>query len=181
MTYKPLIIKSEFRTYCKLGANVGKDSELDSYIRDMQELEFLPTVDDTFYNDLIGDLSLRPELSNFLNNNIKPYLISGAYEKFLLWHGNNISQFGIRNNNEDTSQQISDRTRGELIADVRRKTNAYQAIFKRELFRADYTFDGVAYTFFDDMYKRENAKRNIGMFQLRGKKDNCCPKRKDGY
>lgn len=180
--YKPLIIKSEFRTFCKLGANVGKDSEIDSYIRDMQELEFLPTVDNTFYNDLMSDLTTRPELKDFLDNKIKPYLICGAYEKFLLWHGNNISQFGIRNNSEDTSQQVSDRTRGELIADVKRKTNAYLSIFNRELKQANYTFDGITYTFFDDSFKREGTKRNIGMFQVGCKKNNnnCCEKR-HGY
>ena len=94
--YKPLVIKSEFRTFCKLGANVGKDSELDSFIKDMQELEFRAIVDEPFYQDLIGDLTSRPELQSFLDTYIKPYLILGAYSKFLLWHGNNISQFGIR-------------------------------------------------------------------------------------
>lgn len=169
-TYKPLVIKSEFRTFCKLGANVGKDSELDSYIRDMQELEFRPTMDEPFYTDLIGDLTSRPELQSFLDLYIKPYLICGAYEKFLLWHGNNISQFGIRNNTEDTSQQVSDKTRGELIADVKRKTNSYLSIMNRELYLANYTFDGTVYTFYDDAYKTK-GKRNLGMFQV-GKKRN---------
>jgi len=168
MSYRPLIIKSEFRTFCKLGANVGKDSELDSFIQDMQELEFRSTMDEPFYIDVTGDLTNRPELQLFLDTYIKPYLICGAYEKFLLWHGNNVSQFGIRNNIEDTSQQVSDKTKGELLADVKRKTNAYLSIMTRELYRSNYTFDGIVYTFFDDPYKTR-SKRHIGIKQV-GKK-----------
>lgn len=182
-TYKPLIIKSEFRTFCKLGANVGKDSELDSFIKDMQELEFRAIIDEPFYQDLIGDLTSRPELQSFLDTYIKPYLILGAYAKFLLWHGNNISQFGIRNNNEDTSTEVSDKRKGELIADVEHRANKYLAIMNRELFLANYTLDGVVYTFFDDAYKTR-GKRNLGMFQVGKKKnynnndvDNCTQSR----
>jgi len=176
--YKPLVIKSEFRTFCKLGANVGKDSELDSFIKDMQELEFRAIVDEPFYQDLIGDLTSRPKLQSFLDTYIKPYLILGAYSKFLLWHGNNISQFGIRNNNEDTSTEVSDKRKGELIADVEHRTNKYLAIMNRELFLANYTFDGTVYTF------KTRGKRNLGMFQVGRKKnynnndvDNCTQSR----
>ena len=170
-TYKPLIIKSEFNKYVKLGANVSKDDTLDIYIKDMQELEFRPTMDDSFYNDLIGDLTSRPELKLFLDDYIKPYLICGAYEKFLLWHGANISQFGLRQNNEDTSDEISDKRRGELLADIRRKTNTYQSIMNRELKVSNYTFDGTIYTFFDDIYKTK-SKRNLGIMQVGAKKRN---------
>ena len=170
-TYKPLVIKSEFRAFVKLGANVGKDAEIDSHIRDMQELEFRSTMDEPFYIDLIGDLSNRPELQDFLDNYIKPYLICGAYEKFLLWHGNNISQFGIRNNTEDTSTEVTDKVKGELLADVRRRTNSYLAIMNRELFLNNYKFDNIQYTFYDDAYK-SRSKRNIGMFQVGKLKNN---------
>lgn len=163
--YKPLVIKSEFRIFCKLGANVGRDAELEQFIRDMQELTFRATIDEPFYQDCIGDTSARPQLQSFINEFIKPYIICGAYEKFLLWHGNNISQFGIRQNNEDTSEAVSDKIRGELIADTKRKTNAYLSIMNRELKTLNYTFDGVAYTFFDDSNKRF-AKRNIGIKQV---------------
>ena len=182
--YKPLVIKSEFRTFCKLGANVGKDSELDSFIKDIQELEFRPTMDEPFYQDLIGDLSARPELQSFLDTYIKPYLITGAYSKFLLWHGNNVSQYGIRNNSEDTSNEVSDRRKSELIADVDHRNNQYLAIMNRELFIAEYTFDGVEYTFFDDPYKTK-SKRKFTMFQVGKKKNNYnvddCTQSRIGY
>lgn len=184
MSYKPLIIKSEFNDYVKLGANVVKGNELDVFIRDFQEIEFQPIVDDNLYSDLLGDLTSKPELQSFLNTYIKPYLISGAYEKFLLWHGRNISQFGIRKNTEDTSEEISNTERAELLADIRRKTNVYLNIMKRELIKANSTFDGVAYSFYNDQYVT-NSKPNTGIKQV-GKtrfkdyNNNCCGN-KHGY
>lgn len=35
MSYNPLIIKSEFLEFVKLGANVTKTSDIDTYIKDM--------------------------------------------------------------------------------------------------------------------------------------------------
>ena len=165
MSYRPLIIKSEFRTFVKLGANVGKDEEIEMFIRDMQELEFQPIVDDIFYTDVTADLSTRPELQAFLNSYIKPYLVCGSYEKFLLWQGRNVSQFGLRINNEESSVDVGDKARGELMADIRRKTNVYLNIMKRELYKANYTFDGVVYTFYDDCFKKE-GKPEFGIKQV---------------
>jgi hypothetical protein len=164
-TYKPIIITSEFRTFCRLGANVGKDDALNVYIRDMQELEFRASVDEAFYNDCISDLTSKPQLLTFVNDYVKPYLICGAYENFLLWHGNNVTQYGVRQMNEDTSVEVTDKMKGELLADAKRKTNAYLTILKRELFNADYTFDGVIYSFFNDPQKSE-LKRSIGIKQV---------------
>lgn len=164
--YKPLIIKSEFRDYYKLSPNIGKDDELDNYIRKAQELKFKPTVNEDFYNDLIGSLTSRPELSDFLNNYIKPFLISVTYERFLLWHGNNINQFGIGQNLEDTSQQISTSNRSGLINDVKSDSNAFLSLMNKGLKDAEYTFDGVVYDFGSCINK---GRRNLIIRQL-GKK-----------
>lgn len=147
MSYRPLIIKSEFITYVKLGANVSKNGDIESYIKDMQELEFKPIVPNDFYLAITGTLTSTSELQALLNDYVKPYLISGSYEKFLLWHGRNVSQYGLRENNEDTSVGISDKARAELMADIRRKTNIYQAEMLNQIKEANYTFDGVTYNF----------------------------------
>ena len=91
MAYKPLIIKSDFKAYCPINNNV-KDSDLDIHIRDAQDIEFKSWVDDTFYTDLMDNLSSKPELTDLFNDYIKPFLVCGAYYKFLLWHGRNISK-----------------------------------------------------------------------------------------
>lgn len=179
-TYKPLIIKSEFRAFCKLGANVPKDDELDTYIRKAQELNFKQTVDVDFYNDLLGSLTSRPELSDFLENYIKPFLISITYEKFLLWHGNNINQYGIRNNIEDTSTQISTTNRAELINDVKSDSNAFLSLMNKQLNDLSYTFDGVIYDFFTDCH--HIGHRNLIIKQVGKTKTNYKFKRfRHGY
>jgi len=162
MSYLPLIIKSEFTAFVKLGANVTKNSDIDTYIKDMQEIEFKPIVPLAFYNT-ICDLP-GAELTTFLNDYVKPYLICGAYEKFLLWHGRNVAQFGLRENQEDTSTPLSDRARAELIADVRRKTNVYLASMNDRLSDVSYTFDSVVYDF--NACNVAKSKPKIGMRQV---------------
>ena len=162
MSYSPLIIKSEFLDFVKLGANVTKNSDIDTYIKDMQEIEFKPVVPTAFYTAITG--TPGSELTIFLNDYVKPYLICGAYEKFLLWHGRNVAQFGLRENQEDTSTPISDKARAELIADVRRKTNVYLASMNDRLNDVSYTFDGVAYDF--NTCNTSKSKPKIGMRQV---------------
>ena len=162
MSYRPLIIKSEFTEFVKLGANVTKNSDIDTYIKDMQEIEYKPIVPLAFYNAITG--TPGTELTAFLNDYVKAYLICGAYEKFLLWHGRNVAQFGLRENQEDTSTPISDKARAELIADVRRKTNVYLASMNDRLNDLLYTFDGVVYDF--TSCEVSKSKPKIGMRQV---------------
>lgn len=162
MSYSPLIIKSEFLEFVKLGANVTKTSDIETYIKDMQEIEFKPVVPIAFYTAITG--TPGSELTTFLNDYVKPYLICGSYEKFLLWHGRNVAQFGLRENQEDTSTPISDKARAELIADVRRKTNVYLASMNDRLNDVSYTFDGVAYDF--NTCNTSKSKPKIGMRQV---------------
>ena len=147
MSYRPLIIKSEFESYVKIGANVSKNGAVETAIKDMQEFEFKPTVPLAFYTAITGTLTSTSELQIFLDTYVKPYLILGSYEKFLLWHGRNISQFGLRENNEDTSNAISDKARAEMMADIRRKTNITLLAMNKHLSDVSYTLDGVVYDF----------------------------------
>lgn len=165
MSFLPLVIKSEFLDYVKLGLNVGRTPDIDTHIRDMQTTEFEPIVSDEFYDDITGDLSSRPELQSFLDECVKPYIIFGAYGKFLLWHGRNISQFGLRSNNEDTSDPVEDKVRGELLADIRKKTNIFFAKMKKELCKVNYTFDSIVYEFTDECFSSK-SKPFIGIKQV---------------
>ncbi len=162
MSYRPLIIKSEVESYVKIGANVSKNEAIESAIKDMQEFEFKPIVALTFYNALITTPGI--ELQLFLETYIKPYLILGAYEKFLLWHGRNVSQYGLRENNEDTSTPISDKARGELMADIRNKANIRLLEMDKQLNLVNYTFDGITYDF--TLVNTSKAKPSIGMRQV---------------
>jgi hypothetical protein len=69
----------------------------------------------------MDNLSTKPQLTALFNEYIKPFLVLGSYYRFLLWHGANVSQYGIRQNNEDTSSEVSDKRRAELMGDVQSK------------------------------------------------------------
>lgn len=154
MAYKPLIIKSDFDAYCRISKNI-KDSDLDIHIRDTQEVEFESWVSNAFYTDLMDNLATKPQLTTLFNEYIKPFLVLGAYYRFLLWHGANVSQYGIRQNNEDTSTEVSDKRRAELMGDVQSKKNAYLNKLKDKLFNDNFTYDSVTYDFYDTYDKRE--------------------------
>jgi len=152
MAYKPLIIKSDFDTYCKLGKNI-KDDDLNLHIRDAQDVDFFSWVNDTFYTDLMDNLATKPELTTLFNTYIKPYLVLSAYYKFMLWHGANVSQYGTRQNQEDTSQEVSDKRRSELLGDIQSKINVYLNRLKDKLNDDNYTYDSVVYDWYNNCDK----------------------------
>lgn len=90
------------------------------------------------------------QLYTLFDDYIKPYLVCSAFSRYLLWTGRNISQFGIRVNSEDTSSEVSDKARAELIADIDNKKNYYWSRFKSTVYDNDYTYDGVLYDFVND-------------------------------
>lgn len=155
-----LIQKSEFKTYVDFSDNIS-DKKLNYQINDAQIFDLQPIVPEDFYADLFS-LSSRPELTVLLDDYIKPYLICSAFARYLLWTGRNISQFGIRTNNEDTSTEISDKARAELIADINNKKAWYLARFKKAIYDADYTYDSVVYDFTDDC-EVSRPKRNFNI------------------
>ncbi len=172
MTYIPLIKVSDFPAYVKLGANVIRDNEMDMSIQDMQELEFNSWCDTPFYEDLMNcNETDRPQLQSLLDTFVKPYLICGAYAKFLLWHGRTINQAGVRQNLTDTDNEISDKARGELTNDIIRKANIYLNKLKLKLCNDSYTYDGVVYTFYDEIdKKRAYTKTSIRQVGARTEK-----------
>lgn len=171
MAYLPLIQFSDFKAYVKIGANI-KEAELSVHIKDMQELEFNSWADSVFYTDItgLGVSTTRPELRTLLDEYVKPYLVCGAYYKFLLWHGRDITQMGVRVENSESSNDVGDKARAEMMADILRKQNAYLNVLKRKLSDDNYTYDGTVYTFYDEANKKE-AKPNIGIKRVGGPKN----------
>lgn len=86
------------------------------------------------------------ELGTFYYNYLIPYLVFKCYGRFLLWAGRNITQYGLRENNEDTSAPVSDVARAALISDINVKGNIWYNRFKNRLCKLNDTFDGVKYT-----------------------------------
>ncbi len=164
MAYKPLIIKSDFDIYVKLGKNV-KDNDLDQFIRVVQELDLDSWVPANFYTNLKDNLTTMPQLNALFEDYIKPFLVLGAYYRFLLYHGRNISQYGIRQNNEDTSAEISDQVRAALMGDVESQKSGYLNKLKNKMFDDNFTYDGIVYDFYNDCDKHE-LKNQLNIRQL---------------
>lgn len=169
MNYIPIIQRTDFNGIVKIGANV-QNSELSMHIRDMQELEFFEWSDDTFYSDVmnIASVSNRPQLLELVNTYIKPYLVCGSYYNYLLWAGRDSTQMGIRVNNSESNSEISDKGRGELMADINKKKNVYLNRLKKKLNDDNYTYDSITYTLYDDCGKRYPSNK-IGILRV-GKK-----------
>lgn len=100
------------------------------------------------------------ELYTLFDNHLKPFLICSAFSRYLLWTGRNISQFGIRTNNEDSSTEISDKARAELIADIENQSVYYWSGFLKQIKCDSYTYDGVTYDFNNDC-EISRPKRNF--------------------
>lgn len=119
------------------------------------------------------------DLMTFWLEYVKPYFVLSAYSRFLLWHGANITQFGTRQINEDTSTEISDKRRGELMADIRNKINTYLSRLNKKFSSVNGVFDGVTYTVdCEDNTTPTRGATIWGVGALGKTKNKCC---EDGY
>lgn len=170
MSYIPLIQRTDFNKYVKIGVNINS-ADLDLHIRDAQELDFLSWCDTPFYEALLalGTSTTQPELLALLNNYIKPYLVCSAYYKYLLWSGRDVTVGGIRVQTNGDSVDVGDKARAELMADILSKSNSYLAKLTYRLNADEYTYDGITYTFYDESDKHE-AKPTLGIKRV-GKRE----------
>lgn len=147
-----LINKDDFINVVPMSVNIP-NVNVDLHCLDAQNIDTFPIMPKTaegvnmLTNIENATSSSNPELMSFFETHLKPFMVCMAHARFLLWQGNNVTQFGIRVNQEDTSQPISDKTRGELIASSEHKANVYMMKFKQALEDANYTFDSVVYSY----------------------------------
>lgn len=99
-------------------------------------------------------------LATLFDDYVKPYLIYSAFSRYLLWAGRHVAQGGIRVMNDDTSVEISDKSRGELIADIDNKKSFSLSRLMKTLSDNSYTYDGVLYAFETDC-EVSRPKRNF--------------------
>jgi hypothetical protein len=90
------------------------------------------------------------ELLNYWNEYIKPLMCAYTIKRFTLWTGANYTQFGIRQNNDETSTEVSGQRRAELLADLNNKVNYYQMKALKRLASVRNTLDGVVYSLDSD-------------------------------
>lgn len=151
-----LIDKTDFGEYVKWSNNIP-DRDVDPHCLDAQNFDAYPIMPKAVVsgNNIITDIETaiaespvtKPELVAFYNTYLVPFLVCKAYARFLLWAGRNITQYGLRVNQEDTSTEVTDRARGDMIADIQSKANVYWARLTEYLSYEDLTLDGVVYSF----------------------------------
>ena len=160
-----LINKTDFIGVVPMSVNVPS-ANVDLHRKDAQSIDTIPIMPTrTGEVSIVTDIEntnagARPQLFAFYNSVLKPYMICMAHARFLLWQGNNITQFGIVMNQEDTSDPVSDRARAELIASSEHKANVYLAQVTSALKAANYTFDTVVYSY-ESCADKPRAKTRI--------------------
>jgi len=165
-----LIDKDDFGTYVKWSNNISA-ADVNFHCKDAQNFDAVPIMPIAVVsgNNLITDIETaigespvtRPQLLTFFEDFVKPYLVLCAYKRFLLWAGRNLTQYGLRVNNEDTSTDVTDKARAEMMADALHKANVYLARLTDSLKDADYTFDTIIYSFNNCETTKPRAKTRI--------------------
>lgn len=151
-----LIDKDDFGAVVKFSDNI-RASDVDFHCKDAQNFDAYPIMPIAVVslNNIVLDVETainespvaRPELLEWFTDYLKPFLVCKAYARLLLWQGRNITQFGLRVNNEETSTEVTDKNRSELIADTEHKCNVYLARLTSALKEADFTYDSIVYDF----------------------------------
>lgn len=149
-----LIDKDDFGEYVQFSDNL-RAGNVNFHCMDAQNFDFAELYPNATVsgNTLLANIETavsespvtRPQLVTFFTNFVKPFLVCSAFQRLLLWQGRNITQFGIRVNNEETSNEISDKARAELISDINNKTNIYLLRMSNAFKAANNTFDTIVY------------------------------------
>lgn len=142
-----LISKSNLVTYCQFTDNI-EDRLINPIIQDTQDLEIEPLIDPvmfTNFNLIVGGSTLFPQLKSFFDNYVKQWICFTTYYNFCTVHGINVTQYGIRVNNEDTSVPVDPQDRAKFNQAYKNKGNAYYLRMNKELDAKAYTFDNIKY------------------------------------
>ena len=160
-----LINKDDFSGIVKWSSNIS-ERDVNFYCVEAQKFDtyHIMPIAKVSGNNIVLDIETaiqespitKPELVNFYNEYVKPFIVCKAYERLLLLHGRNVTQFGLRVNNEETSNEISDKARGEWIEQTAHKANVYMNDMFAKMKEANFTFDGVVYI---DKSKKKTISR----------------------
>lgn len=120
--------------------------------------------DGKVYKAITANNALQPDLNNsdwqisqlgtFFWNFIKPVGVMLAYKEMLIYHGINITQFGIRISDETSSIPADGAIRGQLINNATHRLKQYISQMNNELEKKKWTFDSVVYFISCDKYKK---------------------------
>lgn len=98
------------------------------------------------------------ELGTFFITFIKPFLVFKAFARFMTWVGRNITQYGLREMNEETSNPVDEEGRQVLIVDIKGKASIWYSRMKNYLSDVHWTFDTIKYDVDSEDYKEYPTK-----------------------
>lgn len=142
-----LIQKSDLSTYVQFTTNIP--DRLFDFNRDKAEnLDFKPLVSDDFWTIInTGSPGMGEQLETFFDGYCKPVIVHFTMLRFMTEAGINVTQFGLVNPIEPTSQPASDTQRSQMRNQYKSDLQAYLNKFYARLAEMEYTFDGVTYDF----------------------------------
>lgn len=104
--------------------------------------------------DLNQSVWMISQLGSFFWNFIKPVGVMLSYKEMLIYHGINITQFGIRISDETTSIPADGAIRGQLINNANHRLKQYISQMNNELEKNKWMFDNVIYSISCEKYKK---------------------------
>jgi hypothetical protein len=156
----PQLSKTELAGIVEQFTTNIEDRLINPHIQKTIEIGFAEIVPQSLLNAIVS-LNLsgagNPELKAFYNSYFKQIWSYLAYIRFFTWHGRNITQFGLVSINDDTTSQISDKARGELINNIEHDSQVYMTRMLNELKLKNYTFDTISYSKIQIIKKPRNS------------------------
>jgi hypothetical protein len=157
-----LINKQDLKTYVQFSDNI-EDRLIDFHILTVQETEIEPLLDPIMFANLEQVVSnpsnTYPELADLFEKYIKAWICNRTIYSFYSEHGINVTQYGMRVMNEDTSQPVAPEDRAVLLQRVKNKANAYWLRLDKKMADDNYTYDNITYK--KDCQKNKGI--NLGM------------------
>jgi len=127
---------------------------------------------ETYYTALASNTDSQPpsanweanELMNFYAEYLQPFIAYSFYYRFIAYHGAKVTPAGLKQLVDDTTVNVSDKMRGEMLGDIKSKLNVWTGKISKKLNDVDYTFDGVVYLPEDG--KSTHIKRKLTIYAL---------------
>lgn len=137
-----LLTRNDFKAIRKISQNTSWE-KLSPYILEAQELDLKPILGQELYYDLIEDFNASPSLekyydlyhgttytcgnSKITHNGLIPVLCYFAYSRYVLDAGITDTASGLKQKNNEYSENISEKTVGRVSDQARSAGSAYMS------------------------------------------------------
>ena len=135
----PLLLSAiDFAPYKELSLNIDDSTRIDPYIKQAQQFDLKPLLDEEFYKDLTDNSSTAPNslllIGGGYNHQNKSYEFSGlkaalvfyAYARIIENQNIHVTRFGVvYKNNADVSKRVDEKTLQRLVQQARNQAKVY--------------------------------------------------------